>query len=60
MLIPKNNIKYRSVRRLTPSKKIKYQRFLQMACYQGHLPMNCDNCHMCKNCWFAGLKVYKG
>ena len=58
MRIPKNNIKYRSIKRI--KSRDKYIKFFQMACYNGHLPMICDNCHISKNCWFCGLKPFKG
>lgn len=60
MLIPKSNIKYRSVKRIKVNHKDKYLRFLQSHCYLGHFPMNCNNCSISSSCWFCGLKPFRG
>lgn len=56
MLIPKNDIKYKSVRHIKYKGKRKLIRSLMLDCYYGYLPMKCNKCHLSKDCWFCGLK----
>ena len=58
MLIPKNDIKYKSVKRIKSRKK--FFKDFQFACYNGRFSFNCNNCPIYKNCWFCGLKPFKG
>lgn len=57
MLVPKNNIKLRSVKRFKVSPKRRFIRGLQLDCYNGYLPMRCSDCRWSKSCWFCGLKT---
>ena len=55
MLIPKNK-KYKSVRKIKVNPTRKLIRSLQIGCYKGHFPMQCNNCIWSVSCWFCGLK----
>ena len=60
MIVPKNNIKYKSVKSIKVNPKKKYLSSLQIACYNGNFPMHCHDCHLSSSCWFFGLKPFKG
>ena len=60
MIIPKNDIKYKSVKRLKIRYRDKLEKTVQLMCYRGCFGMKCNNRrHMCRNCWFNGLKIVK-
>lgn len=56
MILPKNNVKYKSVRGIKVTPKRRLIRSLQLDCYKGHLPMKCSSCRLSGSCWFFGLK----
>ena len=59
MIIPKNDIKYKSVKRVRVRGSRKLISSLQIMCYKGYFPMQCDSCHLSRSCWFCGLKFVK-
>ena len=59
MLVPKKKV-YRSQMHKPVVKNRKIISSLQMMCYQGNLPMICnEQCPIYKSCWFYGLKPIK-
>ena len=60
MIIPKvSKSKYKSVRRFKARGARRLIRSLQLECYEGYFPMQCNSCHLSKSCWFCGLKPIK-
>ena len=57
MIIPKNDIKYKSVKRLKYRGARKFEKDIQLMCYEGYFNLQCNNKRfLCKHCWFNGLK----
>ncbi len=60
MVLPKNDIKYKSVKRLKLGGRDRLEKTVQLMCYKGQFSLKCNNRrHMCRNCWFNGLKPDK-
>ena len=59
MLIP-NRKKYNSIKRKPIVNNNKLINSLQLGCYKGYFPMQCNSCHLSRSCWFCGLKPLKG
>ena len=59
MLIP-NRKKYKSVKSKPIVNNNKLINSLQLSCYKGYFPMQCNTmCPLHQSCWFYGLKIVK-
>lgn len=59
MILPKNDKKYRSVKRFKCSGSRRLENHMQLCCYEGLFSFKCGTRFMCKSCWFNGLKPIK-
>lgn len=57
MIIPKNDIKYRSVKSYKWRGTREIEKKLQHLCYDGYIDLKCGQKKvLCRNCWFRNLK----
>lgn len=55
MILPKNDRKYKSVKRIRRYDSL--ESTIQLMCYKGCFHFRCSNKrNLCKSCWFHGLK----
>ena len=58
MIIPKKDIKYKSVKRFKWRGSRKLEKDIQLMCYEGYFDLKCNNKRgLCRQCWFNGLKI---
>lgn len=57
MLVPKiSKVKYKSVKRFRARGARRFERSMQLSCYQGYYSYKCGTRLLCRSCWFCGLK----